>query len=206
MNKYWVALSCAITGITAFAIGFGTAIHINPLTADRYLLNLGSMGDWVSGIGALMAVVVTLWLAHRQSVEDTERLQVSAQMVLIAGYGAPTSFLQFGAISNGKRPSNLTSFGLKSKHATNILAIVGFSNVSHPIPATLQYGQSWNGWMALEQMSDILGFVERDCAGNFDGLQVYANTTLGTFSGVLHGNVIQALRGMQQERQAAFGS
>lgn len=198
MNKYWVALFCVLTGAVAFAAGFASAIHMNPLTADRYLLNLGSVGDWVSGVGALMAVFVTLWLAYRQGIEDSESLKVHADMVAAHGYGAPILSLQLSAISNGKRPATLMSFGFKSKHTSKFLVITQFSDVSQDIPATLQYGQKAVGWLATQQLAGILRFVENDCAGKLDDLTVYGSTTLGSFDGAINKNVIEALRGLQE--------
>lgn len=202
LNRYWLSLICVVAVVAGFTGGFALAIHMNPDTADRYLLNLGSLGDWVSGIGALLAVVVTLWLAHRQGLEDTESLKVSAEMIMTPGYGAPIISLQLSAVSNGKRPATLTAFVFSSDHSENFLAITGFANVSQAFPMTLQYGQKGTAWIAIEQLVGILNYIEKECAGQFDGLHVYANTTLGNFQGVINQNVINALQGLQSTRAA----
>ncbi|WP_347883264.1 hypothetical protein [Pseudomonas aestiva] len=166
---------------------------MNPETADRYLLNLGSLGDWVSGIGALLAVVVTLWLAHRQSLEDTESLKVQARMVVTIEMGQPCTWLELSAVSNGKRPATVTAFGFTSKHSEDFLGFYGYATVSQPFPMMLQYGQKGSGLLTTSALKKLQEYIEKDCGNRRDGLEVFANTTLGNFCAKIDKNVYAAL-------------
>lgn len=193
INRYWMSLICVVAVVAGFTGGFALAIHMNPDTADRYLLNLGSVGDWVSGIGALMAVVVTLWLAHRQSLEDTESLKVQARMIMTVEGGQPCTWLELSAVSNGKRPATVTAFGFTSKHSEDFLGYYGYASVSQPFPMMLQYGQRGYGLLRTSALSKLQEYIEGSCGNRYDGLEVFANTTLGNFCATVDKSVFDAL-------------
>lgn len=63
----------------AFA-GLTAGINLNPQSTVRFVPDWGSVGDWVSGVGALLAVVVSLYLTRRserfQLERDSEQLML----------------------------------------------------------------------------------------------------------------------------------
>lgn len=54
-------LACIISGL----LGLTAGVNLNPQSTVRFVPQWGSLGDWVSGLGALLAVLSSLWLARR---------------------------------------------------------------------------------------------------------------------------------------------
>lgn len=174
MTKAWVSVLVALSVLAGFAMGFAVAIKINPETADLYLLNLGSVGDWVSGIGALAAVLVTLWLSDKQRKENTERItveQVSREEGLL-----------IKIISSGNRPSFVTGLyiGEKSSEKKLNLSTGEFLEKRFPI-GRIDFGELISVLVLDKFDLKIAQEVERKFNGNFGSLLLVITTSLGRF-------------------------
>lgn len=68
-----VAVLSALAGLTA-------GINLNPQATVKFVPDWGSVGDWVSGIGALLAVIASLYMVRRserfQLARDSEQLML----------------------------------------------------------------------------------------------------------------------------------
>lgn len=62
-------LLCIVTGL----LGLTAGINLNPESTVRFVPAWGSLGDWISGIGALLAVVTSLYLVRRNEALQHER-------------------------------------------------------------------------------------------------------------------------------------
>jgi len=62
-------LLCLVTGL----LGLTAGINLNPESTVRFIPSWGSLGDWISGIGALLAVVTSLYLVRRNEALQHER-------------------------------------------------------------------------------------------------------------------------------------
>lgn len=69
LRWFGVIAACAVCGL----LGLTAGINFNPDSTVRYVPNWGSLGDWVSGIGALLAVAVSLYLVRRNEAQQHER-------------------------------------------------------------------------------------------------------------------------------------
>ncbi|MWV17548.1 hypothetical protein F3I16_16015 [Pseudomonas sp. L-22-4S-12] len=153
---------------------------------------LDAAGGWVSGIGALAAVVTSLWLADRQRREDVEHLDVLPQLSIIPGLGW---MISIHVVSDGRRPATVTSIVIGSKHATVELHLLSFYHKNKDLPASLQYGESLDLIGAISLRAELVDYVAKYCGGKFDGLVVRVRTTTSHFSGEIEGNVLPYLRG-----------
>jgi hypothetical protein len=186
----WIVLvvalaACALSGF----LGLTAGINLNPQTTVRFVPNWGSLGDWVSGIGAFSAVAVTLWLADKQRREDVENIRVSVRSAITdTGYGG--WFIALVLTSDGKRTAKVTGLSIQSPHAKSYLQITQFWMGSDSLPASLSYGDSIS--LHLEPGFDrqISNFVTKHCNGNAKGLKIVARTTLHEFSGSIHKSLL----------------
>lgn len=68
-----VAALSALAGLTA-------GINLNPHSTVKFVPDWGSVGDWVSGVGALLAVIASLYMVkrseHFQLARDSEQLML----------------------------------------------------------------------------------------------------------------------------------
>lgn len=150
---------------------------------------LSMLGGWVSGIGALAAVLATLWLADKQRREDVENLRVSVRSA-IADTGEGGWFISIGITSDGKRPVKVTSLSVQSPHARNYLHVSEFGWGSDPLPAPMTYGDSISLHLAPGFDRQISSYVRKHCSGNTRGLKFVVGTTLHEFSSPIHRSLL----------------
>lgn len=62
-------LGCLLCGL----LGLTAGVNFNPQSSVRFIPDWGSLGDWVSGIGALLAVAMSLYLVRRNEEQQCER-------------------------------------------------------------------------------------------------------------------------------------
>jgi len=71
--RYFIGLGLLVTSVISGLLGMTVGINMNPSSTTRYVLNWGSLGDWVAGTGAFFAVGVALWQSFTQSQKDRIR-------------------------------------------------------------------------------------------------------------------------------------
>lgn len=150
---------------------------------------LSMLGGWVSGIGALAAVLTTLWLADKQRREDVENLRVSVRSA-ITNTGEEGWFIALGITSDGKRPVKVTGVSVQSPHARNYLHIHQFWLGSDHLPAAMTYGDSISLHLTPGFDRQISRYVERYCRGNTSGLKFVVSTTLHEFKASIDKNML----------------
>lgn len=74
--KYFVLFGLLIACAVSCLLGLTLGINLNPSSTTRYVLNWGSLGDWVAGLGAFLAVGVALWQSFNQSQKERIRTLV----------------------------------------------------------------------------------------------------------------------------------
>lgn len=187
MKVVWIA-GCLFVCVISGLLGLTAGINLNPESTVRFVPSWGSLGDWVSGTGALLAVLVTLWLADKQRREDTELLKVvsNASFPFGPGYlGEP--FISLELTSEGKRPVTATSLGVSSPHSKSRLAITRFAHHSpvKSFPVRLEYGQQASIHLEPGAELEIEKFAREHCGGKSDALKFIVGTTTGYWGGLL---------------------
>lgn len=113
MKRMWIVASllasvaCALLGLTA-------GINLNPATTVHFVPNWGSVGDWVSGVGALLAVAVALWQVHRQQEREKPRIGLHHNLSVRNGG------LALGIVSEGHAPVTILGAHLVYDQASTI--------------------------------------------------------------------------------------
>jgi hypothetical protein len=196
MKLVWITgclFLCVISGL----LGLTAGINMNPESTVRFVPSWGSLGDWVSGTGALLAVLVTLHLADKQRREDTELLKVVANASFPFGPGyLGEPFISLALTSEGKRPVTATSLSVRSTQSKTGLAITGFANHS-PIqnfPIRLEYGQQASIHLEPGAELEIENFVRDYCDGISKGLTFVVGTTTGYWEGPISSGLFEMRR------------
>ncbi|MBI6913254.1 MULTISPECIES: hypothetical protein [Pseudomonas] len=74
-----VAAVLVVAALSALA-GLTAGINLNPQSTVKFVPDWGSVGDWVSGVGALLAVIASLYMVKRserfQLARDSEQLML----------------------------------------------------------------------------------------------------------------------------------
>lgn len=185
MKWVWIA-GCLFACVISALLGLTAGINLNPEATIRFVPSWGSLGDWVSGTGALLAVLVTLYLADKQRREDAELLKVVANASFPFGPGyLGEPFISLVLTSEGKRPVTATSLCVSSTHSRQRLAITGFAHHSpiQSFPVRLEYGQQANIHLEPGAELEIENFVRDYCDGISKGLTFVVGTTTGYWKG-----------------------
>lgn len=70
-----IAVLCALSGLGGLIAG----INLNPQSTVKFVPILGSVGDWVAGLGALLAVVVALAQSAKQQERERAKAKISIE-------------------------------------------------------------------------------------------------------------------------------
>lgn len=178
----------AIIGL-AFLLGlsFGLGNNHNKFVAETVPV-LSMLGGWVSGIGALAAVITTLWLADKQRRDDVEHVKVTVNMAL-AGPDSPW-FISVQAVADGKRPATLRALTFTSPHANHAAHISGFMPFGDQLPIQLSYGEKADFQLDYGTENLLRDFVNQHCKGNPAGLKAVISTNLNSFTADVHRNFL----------------
>ncbi|MBV4518522.1 hypothetical protein KVG88_00470 [Pseudomonas sp. SWRI74] len=164
-------IACILCGFAGLTMG----VNLNPATTTRYVPNWGSIGDWVSGLGALLAVGVALWQSYIQRKEDVEDLVINQAQ--------GNDRWRVSVVSKGKRPARVQWIGFYSREIDTILPIKSF--VFHgddaSLPQTLSYAED----IQFVTRPDLFLDLAINAVVTFDDslkdLEIHVKTTLGVF-------------------------
>lgn len=188
----WSFLLVVLTTVVGFAfllgLSFGLGNSHGKFIAETVPV-LSMLGGWVSGIGALAAVLTTLWLADKQRRDDVESLRVSVRSA-IANTGEGGWFIAVKVTSDGKRPVKVTSLSVHSPYAKKYMHVARFWLGSDPLPASMTYGDSISLHLTPGFDGELNEFVNKHCHGKTAGLKFVVNTSLHEFSGAIHKNLL----------------
>ena len=188
----WFGLCVVIVALfVGFAFLLGLSFGLGE-SHGKFVLEavpvLSMLGGWISGLGALAAVITTLWLANKQRREDVEHLKVSVNMALV-NPDQPW-FISVQAVADGKRPSTLRSLTFTSPRARHALHVTGFMNFGSSLPVQLSYGEKAEFQLDYGAEDLLRGFVEKHCQGDAKGLKAVISTNLNSFSTGVHKNFL----------------
>ena len=93
MTLLIAALACLICGM----LGLTAGINLNSASTVSFVWDWNIAGSWVSGIGALLAVLASLWLAQRGEKNQAEREKENLRIeVRVAGMFAHLHIVSLG--------------------------------------------------------------------------------------------------------------
>lgn len=163
-----VAVLAALGGLTA-------GINLNPQSTVKFVPDWGSVGDWVSGLGALLAVAVTLWLSEKQRRENTERLVIEQ---VARGEG-----LSIKIISSGNRPSLVTGLYIGSTTSDQKINLSSSTYLHARFPVgRIDFGEMASVLVLHKHQLEIAQIAEKKYNKDFTALLLVVTTSLGRFS------------------------
>ncbi|BDZ73922.1 hypothetical protein GCM10025856_16410 [Methylophaga marina] len=175
-----IVLGVILLGAMCFLLGTALGVSIDRGNFTETLLPvLSVIGSWVSGVGALGAVTVALWIAEKQRRSEKEDLELDFGFVIVPGF--QEAVLMISAVSVGKRPSEINSISVYGKNATVIMHVARFLNVSSQLPTNLGYGKKAN-FLCEEGFEIHIGeYLNTYCDGTSKDLKVCVSTTTENF-------------------------
>ena len=159
-------------------VALGTSISGGGFR-ESLLPILNVTGTWISGIGALGAVIVALWLAEKQRRNDREEIKIEFEFVVVAGNSK--EYLMISAVSVGNRPSELNSVTIYSEKASTRLYVSEFQKRSTELPVNLGYGKKAT-FLCVDGFENHLGqYLNSYCDGKADGLIICISSNTENF-------------------------
>ncbi|MGY2364453.1 hypothetical protein ACW9IO_18025 [Pseudomonas azotoformans] len=167
------AILIAVLGLPiAFTAGVVISLDVaadkNPAKSLKDLM--GSAGDWVSGLGALAAAVVAVYLANRQRQDELPNLSVSA-------HGS----YSFSIVNYGRLPIEVNAqwLYLTSKYGTFVLGL----DMDHEGKerAVLGFGESTTFCYHDILMLNIASWAHVECHRDIDAISLVVSTPLKAF-------------------------
>lgn len=160
----------------AYGVSSGRNQFINTLIPV-----FSAVGSWVSGIGALGAVFVALWLAEQQDKKNREHLNLDFNCVLTSLH--EDGLLCIEAVSAGQKPSNISSIYLSGgKGCTKKIAWVEFAQGSTALPSKLGHGEKAYYFLLPGSEKQIGEYIKNHCNGRAKELNILVNTTTEVFA------------------------
>ncbi len=184
-----LVLSLSASGVVlGFAAGFALAIQMNPETADRYVLNLGSLGEWASAIASAAAVLTALWLAWKQRRDSEEK-------ILLKQYSTRDGYW-LSLVSSGGRTATVLEVFLTSKRGEQTIALSRPPLVqSGDLPRQMQYGDTYTITADASEYGRIATeWAQAHPGSSIPLLYVVVVTSLGSFEQEINPDFCQSLR------------
>ncbi|KDD65515.1 hypothetical protein V466_29270 [Pseudomonas mandelii PD30] len=160
----------------ALGVSFGAATDSSNFK-DYWVPVLSMIGGWVAGIGTLAAVVVSLWLAHKQSLEDTELVDGK----FFVATNGDEDFFALTLVSKGKRPAKVRSVSVGGAGAKRHLFIANWGWGSSALPVLMNYGDDAT-FRFRDDFEDTLDdFVKANLDGVKARVRILVSTTVKTY-------------------------
>lgn len=122
--------------------------------SDKIAL-FSAIGGWVSGLGALAAVITSLYIANKK-VKVQLKCTVSEKIIFTHGAigpGIEEKGIAFEIVNLTTIPITLTSLGWRFDKKFYFHQILG-DHLSHSLPKRIEYGEKALFWVKLEGRED----------------------------------------------------
>lgn len=190
-----ISITIIFTSLLFFIIGiaFGASITTNDFI-ETFIPIFSALGSWVSGIGAIAAVFVALWLAEDQSRKDSERLEITLEVAMIPDMYEGL-LICISATSVGLRPSLVSMISITcGKNVSSQLAFTKFSKFSDELPRKLNYGDRATWFLTPDSEKTIANYIKSVCSGNAEGLTLNIKTSTTKFSSKPNNDFINMIK------------
>lgn len=179
--KYFIALGVLAAFVLGGLLGLTAGVNLNPNVTVSFVPNWGSLGDWVSGVGALLAVVVAIWLADTQRKDNAEKLTLRCGIK-----PASDGTMIFGGrdlvvelISSGNRPVRVSGAQIGAKGKIGGWKAYMAGPTGRGFPFTLNYGEGEEIRLSFRDVSDVLDHFSAEYHGDLSKAKATVFSTLG---------------------------
>ncbi|MDP9504575.1 hypothetical protein Q7O60_16380 [Pseudomonas protegens] len=180
-EKFFLAVvGVFLFGMMLFLLGTAFGASTNSGDFKEMLLPvLSVIGSWVSGVGALGAVLVALWIAEKQKRNDKENLKIEFGFVIVPF--ASEAVLMVSVVAVGKQPSEINSIVIYGEGTTVSMYVSRLLNGSSPIPVNLGYGKKAMFFCEEGFEYHIGSYLNTYCGGKAKNLKICISTTTENF-------------------------
>jgi len=155
---------------------------------------LDMLGGWVSGLGTLAAVMVSLWLTGKQGRENAENIEIKQL--------AKQDFLKIDLVSKGNRTAVITGLELFEIGSGKRLSIDKYMKMP-ALPAKLEYGGQVTFLLWEKHETEIRDEAYRWFVNKFSSMALKVTTTIGVYVEPLNEIYVDSLRRSYQYEQKA---
>ena len=126
---------------------------------------INTFAPWLSAIGTLAAVVVSLYLAS-QGKRVKLNITVGHRLMVTPGQGRPyPEYILISIINIGHKEVQITNIGWKvgffKKQRQHAIQVIEQDGLSSPLPVWLKYGEQANYYIPLSDKREWLeGFIK----------------------------------------------
>lgn len=176
--------ACVVCGL----LGLIAGINVNPTSTVKFVPDMGSLADWISGIGSVSAAGVALYLADRQRRENTAKVEISQYFT--------NDNLTIDLVSTGEKPAVIKGLFIRSPHAKKQM-LLNRSPLSgyDKIIGRYEYGETKRLLIDASFLPSIAFELEHELGSkNFDGLLLVVGTATAEFRVELNADFLHALR------------
>ncbi|MBS5848038.1 MAG: hypothetical protein KID08_20260 [Pseudomonas putida] len=177
MKFLWIGFT-VLACVVCVLLGLTLGIQLNPSSTIKFVPAWGSVGDWVAGLGSLVAVAATVVLANRERNDQKEsvRVEVGSQPE-VPWQGR--RLISISITCTGPRPVRIYGISVRSQKHELSLEFIEF--VEGELPANLTYGEVANFALYPGTEKQIQHFVLSNCDACFEALQLQVTTSMRTF-------------------------
>jgi hypothetical protein len=197
MNRFTALLVLSIFGFvvalfTGIVIGVSVTSEAKP--AEFVAGVIGSVGDWISGLGALAAAAIAVYLADKQRRDSLPKVKITQNADPYAFY--------IDIVSVGDRSVLLTGVFLRSrKHQ-------GRPRLSRreDFPKRLEFGEMYSiavGGLQFRNFSNLICGHDGQC--DLPDLEVVVETSTGTYAVPADSTIIGLIEGCLSISEAYQG-
>ncbi len=192
MRWIWIVVAvavCILCGLVGFTIG----VNLNADSSTRYVLNWGSLGDWVSGLGALLAIATTLYLTKRNEAQQED----AKKDVILVEQDATDWIVSIRCISMGSFPTTIRAVMFVRDDGGAVRLSSQTTGQHEPeIPCRLEFKQDLHfSWRidVMRQLVMALGILQ---CRRLEDLQLLIATSTQEFRFPLDSKICDAIRGI----------
>lgn len=182
-------LLCIVTGL----LGLTAGINLNPESTVRFVPAWGSLGDWISGIGALLAVVTSLYLVRRNEAlqQDKEREKIEIEQ------WAEDFFCSIRVISLGIFPCTVKSVFLLGPNGGAVPLNPYLPEDSRvQLPARLEIREDIHFVWRVDQLHEFLSRISLFRLQSAESLRVQVMTVTSSVIVPISPEIVDCLMGV----------
>lgn len=160
---------CVVAGL----LGLTAGINLNPESTVRFVPSWGSLGDWVSGLGALLAVVSSFYLVRRNEAHQHEREREKIEIE----QWAEDFYCSVRVISLGIFPCTVKSVFLIGPDGGSLALNPHLPEESRVrLPARLEIREDIHFIWRVDQLQDLLSRISLFRLQSVDSLSIQVKT------------------------------
>jgi hypothetical protein len=174
-------------------LGLTAGINLNPISTVSYVPNWGSLGDWVSGIGAFLAIISSFILVKRNEEQQRDR---ERERFLVDQFGS-LLHVSITVVSTGYLPCAIKGVFIESlsKSAVPLHRYLP-EDVTVVMPQRLESKADIHFSWRFDQLEPLLQAISWMRVGRLEDLTILVVTSIGEDRTPITAEVAEILLGV----------